>query len=53
MKFSKLKIGDKFCFQNSTVYKKVSRCLYTYDSDTKAVWKYWTPNYTNVNEVKS
>lgn len=47
MKFSELKINDKF-YMGSSLYRKVGKNLYTYDSDKNALWKYWTPPHTCV-----
>lgn len=52
MKFSELKIKDKFYFIGSCyTYRKVSKRLYAYDDDDKAVWKFWTPDYTQVKRI--
>lgn len=50
MTFKDLPKGAKFFFKSSlnTVYRKVGKTKYVYDSDTKNRWKFWTPKITRV-----
>lgn len=54
MRFCELQKGDKFFFlaahknTGGSVYRKVGKSTYVYNSDSKNLWKFWTPDYTVV-----
>lgn len=52
VKFSELKEGQKFIFSSAfadnSVYRKVTKTTYTYDSDKYNIDTFWTPEYTYV-----